>query len=258
MILLCVPCGSVRRVALALVGAALGVCAMHVVTAATPGAADGKSRWATLDQWPDLGDGEWQEMTAAPPPPQLALPILQAPLQPKYRQRVAAAMKLRGPGGSGSASCEPEGVIVDSGSKFFLGKDIIVIGGATDRANIWRRVYLRPSHHGDPEPTYFGDSIGHWEGTTLVIDTTAIRAEAQLISGVPLDSTATHLSERIRLVGPDKLEWTKTVENSEIFTRAWTTTTMLNRVVGGDDFPEAICWKDREAFSGTEAPNLAQ
>lgn len=233
---------------------ALDASAQTAIAAQTsPAAAAKKITWAELDKWPDFTTGTWGDVFGAPP----ANEILKAPLTPNYAAKVAAVLKLSGPGGSGAASCEPEGVVRDTGSKFFFAKDVIVIGGATNRSNVWRRIYMQRTEHGDPEPTYFGDSIGHWEGQTLVIDTAAIRAEAQLITGVPLGSTSTHMIERYRLIDRDTLEVQKTVENPEIFTRPWVTTRTVKRMLG-EEFPESICWRDRETHSGTQAPNLTR
>lgn len=52
-----------------------------------------------------------------------------------------------------------------------------------------RRIYLDAEHPKNVKPTYSGDSVGHWDGDTLVVDTIAIR-----------DQENTHLIERIRKV----------------------------------------------------------
>src|SRR5580658_4039402 len=48
-----------------------------------------------------------------------------------------------------------------------------------------RRIYTdgRP-HSDDPDVTYTGESIGHWEEDTLVVDTKAISDKAQFMGGV--------------------------------------------------------------------------
>ena len=63
-----------------------------------------------------------------------------------------------------------------------------------------------------------GDSRGHWEGNTLVIDTTNFTAM--------LDSFGSrenkHLIERFTRTGPASLEYKVTVEDTTVFTRPWT------------------------------------
>jgi hypothetical protein len=66
-----------------------------------------------------------------------------------------------------------------------------------------RRVYLQPKHSDDPDYTFMGESIGHWESGTLVIDTIAIKS----VHGAP----PTHIVERVSLVGQDQLQVEQTL-----------------------------------------------
>jgi hypothetical protein len=84
-----------------------------------------------------------------------------------------------------------------------------------------RRVYTDGrAHSADPEPTYAGDSIGHWEGDTLVVDTTGIRPKAQFFMGVKT-SGQTHVIERIQLVDHDHLQVDTVVEDAVALTMPW-------------------------------------
>lgn len=141
-------------------------------------------------------------------------------------------------------SCEPKGVIVDSGSKFYFGKDVILIGGLSDYYNVWRRVYMdgrEPPK--DFEPSYFGHSVGHWEGDTLVIDTIGISEGARLGQGVKIGNYDTHVVERIRLTEPSTLEIKKTVISPSAFTKP-VEFTVTHKREADYEFPEAYCWSD--------------
>jgi hypothetical protein len=63
-----------------------------------------------------------------------------------------------------------------------------------------------------------GDSRGHFEGDTLVVDTINFKRETSL----PNSSANTHLVERFTRTGPDTLTYQFTVEDPTVWTRAWT------------------------------------
>ena len=64
-----------------------------------------------------------------------------------------------------------------------------------------------------------GDSRGHWEGDTLVIETTNYSA-----TGIALRpwSKGLHVTERITRVGPKTLNYEVTINDPEIYTMPWT------------------------------------
>ena len=71
--------------------------------------------------------------------------------------------------------------------------------------------------HG-PVPQWTGDSIGRWEGNTLVIETLNFKRETSLQG-----STAqTKVVERLRRVDPDTIEYKFTVSDPTAYTRPWT------------------------------------
>jgi hypothetical protein len=63
-----------------------------------------------------------------------------------------------------------------------------------------------------------GDSIGHWEGNTLVVDTTNFKRETSLAG----TSANTHLIERFTRTDADTLLYEFTVDDSTVWTRPWT------------------------------------
>ncbi len=69
--------------------------------------------------------------------------------------------------------------------------------------NSVRIIYLDGRKHTDPDlviPSFNGESIGHWEGDTLVVDTIGFVDDHHwLDSGIPL-SDKTHMVERMRLL----------------------------------------------------------
>src|SRR5580700_11692937 len=85
-----------------------------------------------------------------------------------------------------------------------------------------RRIYTdgRP-HDEDAGPLWMGDSIGKWEGDTLVADTTSFNDKTTLDrEGYP-HSDAMHLVERIRRVSHDSMVIDFTVDDPKAYTKPW-------------------------------------
>ena len=85
-----------------------------------------------------------------------------------------------------------------------------------------RRIYTdgRP-HDKDAGPLWMGDSIGRWEGDTLVADTVSFNDKTTLDrEGYP-HSDAMHLVERIRRVDHDSLVIDLTVDDPKAYTKPW-------------------------------------
>jgi len=81
------------------------------------------------------------------------------------------------------------------------------------------RGHLAPD---DITPDYMGDSVGHWEGGTLVVDTIGLSSKTTFdMLGAP-HTDQLHLVERIRLINPDEFEDLITIEDPGTFSRPWT------------------------------------
>jgi len=79
-------------------------------------------------------------------------------------------------------------------------------------------------HPGEDElwPTVWGDSIGHWEGDTLVIDTIGVTNPNVFFHGGPPLSEDAHYVQRLRMVSPDKIEGEITITDPTTLTQPWT------------------------------------
>lgn len=69
-------------------------------------------------------------------------------------------------------------------------------------------------------PSYMGDSIGHWEGDTLVVDTVDFNGQVWLGIDGWFTSTKLHVTERLRREG-ETLHYQATVEDPEVLTKPW-------------------------------------
>ena len=87
-----------------------------------------------------------------------------------------------------------------------------------------RHVYTDGRQHlaeEDRWPVPWGDSVGHWEGDTLVIDTVSVQLDAIFPTQVlPLTGNA-HFVERIRRTGPDRLQVDMTIEDPAVLSKPW-------------------------------------
>lgn len=92
-------------------------------------------------------------------------------------------------------------------------------------------------------PTRMGNSIGHWEGHTLVVDTIARLPTEQIGVASPLSklSEQAHFIERIRLLSPNELENEMTIEDPIAFERPWKVTIRYRRVTDLDRLGEYDC-----------------
>jgi hypothetical protein len=89
-----------------------------------------------------------------------------------------------------------------------------------------RQIFLdgRPLPNNDPDPWWYGYSIGKWDGDTLVVETTGFRPDGWLdINGSPLTEAA-KITERFRRVDYGHLEITISVDDPKAYTKPWTVT----------------------------------
>jgi hypothetical protein len=90
-----------------------------------------------------------------------------------------------------------------------------------EAGNQLRQIHLNRGHKDDLGPTYNGDSIGKWDGDTLVVDTTGFNDITWLDhAGLP-HSEALHVVERIRRVDHDTLVDDFTIEDPKAYTKPW-------------------------------------
>jgi hypothetical protein len=92
-------------------------------------------------------------------------------------------------------------------------------------------------------PQWKGDSRGHWEGDTLVVDTTNFKRETSL----PLSSANIHLTERFTRTGPDSLLYEFTVDDPTTWTKPWTAAIPV--VKSNDPIYEYACHEGNYAMT---------
>ncbi len=111
----------------------------------------------------------------------------------------------------------------------------------------FRIVYIDGRPHPDNlDESYYGDSIGHWEGDTLVVDVVGLNDETWLGSGTigpkyaMMHSNKEHVIERWTRKG-DTLTYQATVEDPVMFTKPWVMNPRTTQIAPGDAIAPAMC-----------------
>jgi hypothetical protein len=74
----------------------------------------------------------------------------------------------------------------------------------------------------DYKPSFLGYSVGHWDGDTLVVETTGMNGYTQVDEEGRPKSMSIKVTEHIRKVGPDILENTFTIDDPKTYKHPWT------------------------------------
>lgn len=103
-----------------------------------------------------------------------------------------------------------------------------------------RRIYLNRSHLERLPHTWLGDSVGRWDGDTLLIDTVGFNDQSWLMSGMEPHTEELHVVERVRSVaGGMLLEIQSTVEDRKAFTSPYSFSRYYRRT--DLDLHENVC-----------------
>jgi hypothetical protein len=162
------------------------------------------------------------EDTAAPPPGKLR--VSEVPFQPWARLIYADRDANRY---EPHTRCKPSGgprqFLTPYGVEFVEMPDlrhiyIFDIGGP----HTFRIIYMDAKHPADPVPSYYGHSIGSWEGDTLVVDTIGFNEKFWMERyGVP-HTERLHMVERFTRTDYNTIQYSVRVEDSGTFTAPWT------------------------------------
>jgi hypothetical protein len=94
-----------------------------------------------------------------------------------------------------------------------------------------RRVYLNVPHSENPKPSWYGESVGHYEGDTLVIDTVGLNDKTFVDNFRTPHSDKLHVVERLRLVeGGRFLEAEVVIDDPAVFLKPLHVTKRSRRV----------------------------
>ena len=107
-----------------------------------------------------------------------------------------------------------------------------------------RIVRLNTAHHPAALKTWMGDSIGRWDGDTLVIETINMRPEQGLRGGSPRQK----VTERLTRIGPNKIAYRFTVDDPDTYTQPFSGEVAFNATKG--PIYEYACHEGNYAMEG--------
>lgn len=84
-----------------------------------------------------------------------------------------------------------------------------------------RTIHMKNPKHLDDISFWMGDSRGHWEGDTLVVDVADNEASTWLDASGDFHSDALHVIERYTRTSPDTLRYEATIEDPKVYTKPW-------------------------------------
>ena len=77
------------------------------------------------------------------------------------------------------------------------------------------------AHPKDPDPTWFGNSVGRWEGDTLVIDTIAFNGKTRVDTIGHPHSDQLHTIERFKRRDMGHIDYVLTIDDPKTYTKPW-------------------------------------
>jgi hypothetical protein len=157
------------------------------------------------------------------------------PLTPQGRQRAAVRAEARRVSGRGAADSYEDRSLYDQcitrglpGSMMpsIYGSSYAIVQGPGHVGIIYEMIHetrvipldAHP-HVSKGIPTYMGDPRGHWEGNTLVVETTNFKDQSAYRGA---NGETLRLIEHFKPVGPNTVEWSVTVDDPATWTRPWT------------------------------------
>ncbi len=115
----------------------------------------------------------------------------------------------------------------------------------------YRLIYTDGTPHpSDGSDFWMGDSRGHWEGDTLVVDVSNSNDKTWFDMAGDFHSDALHVVERYRMTGRDTIQYEATIEDSKVFTKPWTINIALHRRMDRDRLFEYSCQSEVEEMNG--------
>jgi hypothetical protein len=184
---------------------------------------------------PTISNDDYRRTGKQPtfPVADLSNPILQPWVREELRKHNAEV--LAGKSGLGpQQSCWPRGV---PGFLLYGVQPVYIVQSPKEVLMTWqadhqiRHIYLDVPHSANPKPSWYGESVGHYEGDTLVVDTIGVNTKTFIDGYLTPHTDKLHVVERFRLIeGGKTLEAGVHVEDPGAFTTPWNAIQRYRRV----------------------------
>ncbi|MEY4880561.1 MAG: hypothetical protein RJB62_2030 [Pseudomonadota bacterium] len=178
-------------------------------------------------------------------------------LQPWAAERIAAQSAKEAAGeeaGTAQQTCRPSGVpgILQLNDLVQIVQTPDIVMFLYARAHQSRVIHMNAEHPENLTPSWYGHSIGHYEGDTLVIDTIGLNDKPWVDRYGTPQTEQMHVVERYRIIpdpenGGDRIEVHFFVEDPGAFTMPWSALTYFE-ARPGEPLDEQICQENNRAL----------
>jgi hypothetical protein len=101
----------------------------------------------------------------------------------------------------------------------------------------------------DPDPAWYGYSVGRWEGDTFVVETAGFKEGSWLDNNGHPHTEALRLTERFRRVNFGRMDLDVTVDDAKAYSRPWKSDTIHFLLQPDTELLEHLCENNRDADS---------
>ena len=201
-----------------------------MIAAALATAAMGQSKGYTAPRTPD-GHADLQgiwEIGKSPDKDLEASKLIVEPANHKIPYKPEALAQKKENGKSSNANdplnkCYMPGVprinLLNYPFQIFQTPEYVAI--AYEYIHNFRTIYMKRDQHLPEIDFWQGDSVGHWDGDTLVVDVGDFNDQTWFDKAGDYHSDQLHVTERYTRIGPDTLQYEATVEDPKVFTAPW-------------------------------------
>jgi hypothetical protein len=143
--------------------------------------------------------------------------------------------------------CLPQGIPDFGAGPFQIlenGKQVTIL---RQEFTFFRVIVIGGTHEADPDPNFLGDSVAHWEGGDLIVDTIGLTDKTALAGIIP-HSEDLHVVERFHPTSANTMDIEATIDDPKSFSAPWKMVEHVHRITG--KLEEYFCENNRNVPTG--------